>query len=167
MLITEELSKFHDRMSFFCGVPSLDGYLKQQVNQDISRFLTKCFVLPVRNSNTIKGYYTLSTFSIEYKDIPEEHRAKLPKSYSKLPCVLLGRLAIDSDFKGKGIGKVLMIDAIKRSIGISKTVGLYAIVVEPLDENVKLFYQRFGFKNVENSDRMYLLVKTAIKFFIN
>lgn len=165
ILRTVELNKTHNRMSFFCGVSSLDGYLKQQVNQDITRNLTRCYVLPVKDNSILKGYYTLSTFSIECKDILEEHRLKLPRSYNEIPCVLIGRLAVDSDFKGKGIGKILMIDAIKRSVALANTVGLYAIVVEPLDEKVKEFYSKFGFIDVENSERMYLLIKTAIKFF--
>jgi len=112
--LTEILNPKHRKKEFSCGKDILDKYLHQQANQDIKRKLSVCFVLTDSKTEIIKGYYTLSNNSISQDIIPSKLRRKLPGSYSSIPVTLLGRLATDKKFQGKGIGKILLIDALKR-----------------------------------------------------
>ncbi|WP_228442061.1 GNAT family N-acetyltransferase [Chryseobacterium nematophagum] len=107
----ELLDKIHKREDFDCGKELLTNYLKQ-VGQDIKRKLSACFVLS-KNESIIQGYYTLSSSSIPLSSFPEHTQKKLPKSYNSIPTTLLGRLAIDKKYQGQGIGKILLIDALK------------------------------------------------------
>jgi predicted N-acetyltransferase YhbS len=108
------LAASHNKPHFSCGNVMLDNYLHKQANQDIKRKLSACFIIS-DDDKEIKGYYTLSSSSIQRSKLPESVIKKLPPSYVDLPVTLLGRLAVDIKFKGQGIGKLLLLDALRRS----------------------------------------------------
>lgn len=159
------LESKHNKKEFDCGKDLLNNYLKNQAGQDIKRKLSGCFVLLDNTTDTICGYYTLSNNSIPLSSLPDEIQKKLPKSYTSIPTTLLGRLAIDLKFQGKGIGKVLLIDALKRSYGISKEIGSYAIVVDPIDEDAVKFYKKYGFIQLPDSGKMFIAINTLKQLF--
>lgn len=163
--LTESLNPKHRKKEFSCGKEMLDNYLLKQANQDIKRKLSVCFVLNDNETNLLKGYYTLANNSIPQKLIPSEFQKKLPKSYTSIPTTLLGRLAIDSRFQGKGIGKLLLIDALRKSYEISKSIGSFAVIVDPLDRDAKHFYKKYGFINLPDSGKMFLPMKTIKTLF--
>ncbi len=159
------LNPADDRKTFSCGKAALDDYLHKQVKQDILKKLTVCFVIPGEN-NRIKGFYTLSGFSISRDEIPENIRHKLPESYSEIPAILLGRLAVDLHYQGSGTGELILVDALKRSHEISgKSMGSIAVIVHPFDEDAKKFYQKYGFYELPDSNKMFLPMKTIEKLF--
>src|SRR6476469_1721299 len=112
--IIEPLSEQHNRANFHCGIEALDSYLKRQASQDLRRFLTAVFVLYNLESEQIAGYYTLAATAIQLADLPDILTRKLPK-YPLIPATLLGRLAIDERYQGKGLGTFLLFDALQRS----------------------------------------------------
>ena len=163
--LTEILNSNHRKQEFSCGKEMLDNYLKKQANQDIKRKLSACFVLNDEETNLLKGYYTLANNSISQNLIPTGFRKKLPKSYISIPTTLLGRLAIDNRFQGKGIGMLLLIDALKRSYEISKSIGSFAVIVDPLDKDAEKFYNKYGFINLPDSGKMFLPMNTIKTLF--
>lgn len=163
--LTELLNSKHRKKDFSCGEPMLDNYLHHQAGQDIKRKLAICFVLSDTDSELVKGYYTLSNSGISLEVVPEEIRKKLPKSYKTIPATLLGRLAIDTRFQGQGIGKWLLIDALKRSYETSRAVDSFAVVVDPLDDQAEQFYAKYGFIKLSNSGKMFLAMKTVKQLF--
>jgi predicted GNAT family N-acyltransferase len=161
----ELLDKKHNLKDFDCGKELLNNYLKNQAGQDVRRKLAACFVLSEKETNNVAGYYTLSNNSIPLSNFPEHIQKKLPKSYHSIPTSLLGRLAIDKKFKGKGIGKILLIDALKRSYEISKEVGSFAVVVDPIDEEAEKFYAKFDFIKLPDSEKMFIATRTLEELF--
>jgi len=151
--------------SFDCGNQQLNSYLKRQAGQDVKRKLAACFVLTSKDSANIIGFYTLSNNSIPLTLFPEDIRRKLPPSSLTLPTTLLGRLAVDSSFAGKGAGKILLIDALKRSYELSKEIGSFAVVVDPIDSAAEKFYQKFDFVKLPDSGRMIIPIKTLQSLF--
>ena len=143
----------------------LDGYLHTLANQDVKRKLSACFILNDEKSDLIKGYYTLSNSSILLQQIPDYIQKKLPKSYKSIPTTLLGRLAIDNRFQGQVIGKLLLIDALKRSFFISKTIGSFAVVADPIDHETENFYTKYGFIKLPDSKKMFLPMQTITQLF--
>jgi GNAT superfamily N-acetyltransferase len=78
----------------------------------------------------------------------------------------LGRLAVDQKYQGHGIGKILLIDALKRSHEASlKSVGSMAVIVDVLDSEAEKFYQKFGFIRLPASAKMFLSMKTVGRLF--
>ncbi|MCF6294493.1 MAG: GNAT family N-acetyltransferase [Flavobacteriaceae bacterium] len=163
--LTESLNPNHQKKEFSCGKEILDNYLQKQANQDIKRKLSVCFVLNDKETNLLQGYYTLANNSIPQNLMPTEFQKRLPKSYTSIPTTLLGRLAIDNRFQGKGIGKLLLIDALKRCYEISKSIGSFAVIVDPLDEDAEKFYHKYGFINLPDSGKMFLPMNTIKTLF--
>jgi GNAT superfamily N-acetyltransferase len=161
----ELLDKKHNRDDFDCKKELLNNYLKNQAGQDIKRKLSACFVLAESTSDQIQGYYTLSNNSIPLSSFPEYIQKKLPRSYISIPTTLLGRLAIDTKYQGKGIGKILLIDALKRSYEISQEIGSFAVVVDPVDEEAEKFYEKYDFIKLPDSGKMFISMKTLTQLF--
>jgi predicted GNAT family N-acyltransferase len=161
----ELLDKKHSRADFDCGKELLNNYLKNQAGQDQKRKLSACFVLYESETNSVQGYYTLSNNSIPISHFPENIQKKLPKSYLSIPTTLLGRLAIDKTQQGKGIGKILLIDALKRSYEISQEISSFAVVVDPIDQEAEAFYKKYDFIKLPNSEKMIISTKTLKELF--
>jgi GNAT superfamily N-acetyltransferase len=136
--------KRHDRKSFSCEVESLEQYFKTRASQDVSKRVAAVFVLA--EGSTVLGYYTLSSYTIDAGELPLEitDRLRLP-NYPKLPATLIGRLARDEDYKGKGIGEKLLVNALGRCLENTSTVGTIAVVVEAENDKAREFYLHHGF----------------------
>jgi predicted GNAT family N-acyltransferase len=153
------LTDAHDRSSFDCGKPGLDTYLKKQAGQDMRSKAAACFVLS-EDGRIIQGFHTLSNASISRDLIPEMLAKKLPR-YSDLPVTLLGRLAVDLSCRGHGYGRLLLMDALKRSLDASIFIGSVAVVVDPMDAEASDFYAKYGFILLPDRGRMFLPMKTV------
>jgi GNAT superfamily N-acetyltransferase len=103
--------------------------------------------------------------SIPLSLVPDSIKKKLPKANKNIPAILLGRLAVDLNYQGKGVGKTFLIDALKRIYEISKIIGSLAVVVDPLDNDAEAFYLKFGFINLPDSCKMFLTLKTIATLF--
>lgn len=164
--ITELLDTKHRKKKFHCGKDLLDRYFHEQANQDVKKKLSACFVKEDSITGLVQGYYTLSNSSIPKEKIPIDVQKKLPPAYSSLPVTLLGRLAIDTRFHGNGLGKLLLLDALYRSYDISKKIGSFAVIVDPLDSEAESFYYKYGFIKLPDSGKMFLTMKTIEQLFL-
>jgi GNAT superfamily N-acetyltransferase len=156
MLLTVKLNSSHKKDLFACDEPSVETYLKTQAGQDIKKRVAVCFVLE-GSGGSIKGYYTLSSDSVDRSMIPADLQRKL--HYKRLPVTLLGRLARDINFKGQGIGELLIADALKRAYSATSSVASWAVVTDPINDRAASFYKSFGFISLE-SGRMFIPMKT-------
>ena len=164
--LTVPLNSSHKRKDFKCGKGLLDNYLHYQAKQDLKRRLSACFIYPDEENN-IRGYYTLSNAGIHREILPEDIKKILPKSYNSLPATLSGRLAVDKTFAGKGIGELLMMDALKRSFYTSvQSIASMAVIVDPIDQEAIRFYRKYGFILLPDSGKMFLLMITISELFI-
>lgn len=156
-LIIEPLNTSHDRPGFQCGESSLDEYIKKQAKQDVKRRVSRVFVArELDKPGIILAYYTLSTLSIE---LPPPLARKLPRH--PIPAALIGRLAVSQQVQGYGVGRMLVADAIKRILGVSNEIAIYAVVVDALNEGARRFYQQFGFVPLNvHSRRLFLPLKS-------
>ncbi len=90
--------------------------------------------------------------------MPDVVARKLPKH--PIPAALPGRLAVSARDQGCGIGGLLLADAIKRTLAISDTIGIHALVVDALNEQAETFYQTYGFTALARHRRFYLPLKS-------
>jgi predicted GNAT family N-acyltransferase len=164
--ITTLLSIKHSKENFTCGKEMLDNYLHTQAKQDIKRKLTACFILS-DNDGIVKGYYTLSNTSVNRDFLTESIIKKLPPSYKHLPATLLGRLAVDVNYKGQGLGTILLMDALKRSYHNSSQIASMAVIVDPLDNEAIAFYNHFGFIDLPDSGKMFIPMAQLENIFID
>lgn len=141
----EPLGAKHDRAAFSCGQERLDTYFKQQAGQDVRKRVAAVYVV-TPDGKTVAGYYTLSQYAVDAGDLPEEltRKLRLPK-YDKLPATLLGRLARDQQFRGYGLGEILLMGALKRALEHSRNIASLAVVVDAIDDKAAEFYRGYGF----------------------
>ena len=142
-LVIEPLGKRHDRAAFSCGLPELDRYLARQAGRDVRRRIAGVFVCTAEGGDTVFDFYTLSALSIDLSSLPEELSRKLP--WHPVPCALIGRLAINQSVRGHGLGRMLLVDAIKRTMGASDIMAIHAVIVDAKNNAAKQFYKGFGF----------------------
>ena len=156
----EKLSPQHDRAAFSCGVPALDRYLHQQARQDVSKRVAAAFVL-TPDGVTIAGYHTLSQYSVTLDSLPEPAARVLPK-YPNVPVTLLGRLAVSLNYRGQGLGELLLFDAIRRSVESCRLVASAGVLVNAKDDSALRFYLKYGFLELRGvPNRLFLPMGTA------
>jgi GNAT superfamily N-acetyltransferase len=160
----EPLGDQHYREGFSCGVPALDRYLQKQASQDAGRHVAATFII-TPDGTKIAGFYNLSAHSVRLLDLPNEIAKKLPR-YPDVPATLLGRLAVSTEFRGEGIGELLLVDALKRVLATTKQIASAAVVVDAKDENARRFYLRYGFIPLPTQpNRLFYPVKAIVKLF--
>jgi len=139
-----------DASSFFCGEEALNLYLRRYASQDVRRDLARVFVLTAADAPTALGYYTLSAASVSADGLPDGLRRKLPRY--PLPVALLGRLAIHRDWQGRGLGSIMLVDALKRVTAASEALAVAALVVDAKSDRAAAFYRHFGFIELKGQD---------------
>ena len=156
------LNNNHERKQFRCGEPTLDQYIQQFASQDIKRNINRVFVAStVKKPEQIVGFFSLSANSLEPSTLPKKLMRRLPKY--PLPVTLLGRLAVRDDFQGKGVGKILLADAMRRVYFASQTIAVYALIVEALNDDAKYYYEKFGFVPLPSKPLYLFLPLQTIK----
>jgi GNAT superfamily N-acetyltransferase len=147
----EPLDSQHDREGFFCGVASLDAYLKTQASQDMRRKANAVFVLVAPPETArILGYFTLCAFALGQGDVPDEARRHIPR-YPLVSATLIGRLAVARDRQGQGIGGILLAVALRKAYENAAIVGSSMVVVDALDDRAIRFYEAHGFTKLPDS----------------
>lgn len=152
--LIEPLSREHKRTDFDCGIEVLNRYLREQANQDQRKYVAAPFIAVGKDNQEIIGYYTLSATSIKLQELPVKLSQKLPK-YPVLPAILLGRLAIDQNYQKSGWGKLLLMDALSRSL--ENEIAAMAVVVDAINDRAISFYQNYHFIRFDDySNRLFL-----------
>ena len=128
------------------GSPRSITTFARQAPQDVRRRVARVFVAASDPPGRIVGYYTPSAVSFEKGDLPAELARRLP--HYPVPAAVIGRLAVDLRSQGRGLGETMLLDAIRRISRASDTVGVYAIVVDALNDRTGAFYERYGFISI-------------------
>jgi len=154
----------HDRISFSCGVPELDDYLRRQASQDARRKVAAPFVMVDQARRTL-GYYTLSSYGVRVAELPPDVAKKLPK-YPLIPATMLGRLAVSIEHHGQKLGKLLLMDALHRSWKNSAQVASVGVVAEAINESARKFYLHHEFVPLpEHPRKLFIAMRTIRKVF--
>jgi len=110
----------------------------------------------------IAGYYSLSAASFEKDELPPALAKRLP--HYPVPAAVLGRLAINRPHQGRGLGEMLLLDAIRRVVLASRIIAVYAIIVDAKSEAARAFYERYGFRTFAiEPRRLFLPLETFEK----
>jgi len=145
----------HDRQGFDCGRQQLNDWLRQVARQHQDRGLSKTFVaIGEEQPQLICGFYALTLAELENRNLPEVWRKKFPR---RIPGVRLGRLAVDLRYQGKGLGDLLVVDALARTRKIYAEAGGIGLFVDAIDEPTAGYYLRLGFKTSPDNPLMLFL----------
>jgi GNAT superfamily N-acetyltransferase len=145
------LDRTHDRTAFDCGQSVLNEWLRDLAGQFDRRDLSRTFVATRENQFGVVGYYSISSHRVVHEVLPDSEAKKLPRL--DVPVVLIGRLAVDRNIQGQGLGALLLVDALRRSAEISQQLGIRAVEVDTIDDTARNFYLKFGFRPLLDDPR--------------
>jgi GNAT superfamily N-acetyltransferase len=148
----------HDRNRFDCGVTALNNYLKLMANQQSARDNSRTYVLEdVEQPGYIVGFYTLTVTPVNLSALAEK---LLKKHLNARAGGLIARLAVDKRYSGSGFGEWLLIEALKKLLSASDTVGFPVIIVDAKDGAAQ-FCGKFGFTAFRDSpNKLFITVAT-------
>lgn len=162
----EELNRSHNRIGFDCGVKQLNEYLHNLARQNLKKGLSRTFVLIKKSvPEESLGFYTLSVFETSAEKLPP----KFAKKYKGcLPGVKIARFAVDKNLQKQGLGKHMIINAMKRVLAISENVGVIGLFVDAKNEDSRKYYLKFGFIPLQDhSLKLFLPIKTLLAMHIS
>jgi GNAT superfamily N-acetyltransferase len=137
----EPLTAAHDVSEFTCGKPTLDRWLKTRAFSNQEKGFTA--VLVVHEARRVVGYYGLAPTAVVPNVLPRSIRTGQPPD--PVPCLLLGQLATDVAWNGRGIGTGLLKHALERCVTAAGLIGGRALMVNAVDAEASAFWQRRGF----------------------
>jgi GNAT superfamily N-acetyltransferase len=136
------LTASHDLSLFSCGEDSLDHWLRDRALENMNLGASRTYVACPQGSKRVVAYYALAMGSILNQDVVGSMRRNMPHA---IPAVILGRLAIDQEFQGRGLGAALLRDATMRSARAAAEISARLVVVHALSAEAEDFYRHHGF----------------------
>lgn len=135
---------------FSCGSELIDSWVERRAAT--AREVGTAVVYATFHGGELAGFYTLSAQSISRESARGWIARNAP---DQIPAILLGMLGVDVRWQGEGLGRDLLLDAVRRSRGVAEQIGARALVVRPLDDSARAFYARHGMRPVPGSDLMF------------
>ena len=141
----EPLRREHPRKTFQSGQMEVDDWLATKAFQHQEKHLSVTRVL-LDPRASVAGYYTLATGQVDFSDLPEEIVRRLPRR--QLPVAILAWLGVGSELQGRGLGRLLLAQALRDCHDAGRTFAFIAVVLDCIDDNAKAFYRRFDFQEL-------------------
>ena len=145
--ILDALNAKHEIENFDCGVEVLDTWLKDHALTSQKKRTARTFVWHNGNQEVV-AYFSLSAHTIQREDLPNKIAHGSP---SKIPAILLGKLALDKKLQDTGLGSELLHSALSIGCDATQYIGARLFVVDALNEEVGEFYKHYGFKECLNT----------------
>ena len=136
----EKLTASHDIGGFDSGEPVLDEWLRRRAFANEVTGASRTYVSCA--GGKVIGYYALAAGAVAHAVAPGRVRRNMP---DPIPVVVLGRLAVDKNRQGHGVGTGLLRDAVLRTLQAAEIAGIRAMLVHAISENAKRFYLQYGF----------------------
>lgn len=147
----------HDLSGFTSRHETLNEWLRKHALKNEGA-TARTYVVAL--GHVVVGYYTLASGGVARATLPRRFRHNSPE---QIPLVVLGRLATDRNFEGRGIGSGMLQEAIRRTVASSQTVGVRGLLVHAIDDDAAAFYKKYDFLATPTEPRTLLLpVETAI-----
>lgn len=132
------------RASFDSGSAALDVWLREQATQAERRGNCRTVLAIDESRQEVAGYVSLVTFQLLRDEVAMA--VGVGASRYPMPAVLIARLAVDRRHQRKGLGTLLLHEALRRSMSIADLAGCEVVVVQAIDLDAAAYYCRFGFR---------------------
>lgn len=162
----EPLAPRHDVSRFTNGVhPSLDQWLRERARASEGLSARTYVVCSANEPDRVVGYFAISTAVEQRSALPS---AKLRRGMpEQVPLLLIGRLAVDAGWRGRGAGSALLVDALRRCLAASEIAGVRGVVAHAVDEIAVDFYERHGFVRCPSGERVMLMPIESVRSLVS
>jgi GNAT superfamily N-acetyltransferase len=151
-----KLDRSHAVEGFDCGKEALNRFLNRHALQSQLSGASNTYL--AMDKDLVVGFYSLVVSEIAYADAAD--RLKKGMARHPVPVMLLARLAIATDYQGKGLGAGLLKDALLRTVQAADLAGIRALVVHAKDDQARAFYEHYGFEpSPSDAYHLFLLLK--------
>jgi GNAT superfamily N-acetyltransferase len=134
------LADHHQFGTFDSGVPALDDWLKRRARANQVSGASRSYV--VCADEIVVGYYALASGGVNAVEAPGRFRRNMPEP---IPVAVLGRLAVDRAYHGRGLGRALFRDSALRVMQAAEVIGIRGVLVHAISDAAKAFYLALGF----------------------
>ena len=134
------LAEAHRVEEFSSGVQPLDDWLIRRAWNNQTSGASRTYV--VSAGGAVVGYYCLASGALALREAPGRIRRNMP---DPIPMAILGRLAVDQSWQGRGLGVALLRDAVERTRAASMILGIRGLLVHALSQTAATFYAHYGF----------------------
>ena len=134
------LSADDDTSQFRCQHDSLTLWLQKHALTNNGRRGSRTHV--VCDGARVVGFYALAAGSVQHEQAPKAVARNMPKP---IPAIVLGRLAVDADYQGQGIGAGLLQDAVFRALNAANDIAARVLLCHAIDDDARTIYVRHGF----------------------
>ena len=161
----EPLSARHELSRFTNGVHlSLDQCLRERARLSEGLSARTYVVCPTNEPDRVVGYFSIATAVEQRTALPS---AKLRRGMpDQVPLLLIGRLAVDSGWRDRGLGSALLVDALRRCLAASEIAGARGVVAHAIDDAAVGFYERHGFVRSPLGERTMLLPIETVRSLV-
>lgn len=154
----EPLLAEHDTAAFSCGYPSLDDWLKRRALANQKAGASRTYV--ASEDRRVVAYYALASGALACTAATGKLRRNMP---DPIPMAILGRLAIDSAFQGKGLGRALFRDAALRILSAADAIGIRGLIVHAISDDAAAFYRALGLEVSPAEPRTLMITLSELR----
>jgi GNAT superfamily N-acetyltransferase len=154
----QPLTGMHEVSSFDCGETTLNEWIKRRALKNEGQGASRTYV--ICEGEVVIGYYALAVGGVAHKEAPSAIKRNMP---DPIPVMILGRLAVDQNYRNKQLGSSLLRDALLRTLQVSQTAGIKAVMVEAISDKAKSFYKKHGFRDSPIEERLLFITIAEVE----
>ena len=161
----EPLAARHNVSRFTNGIhSSLDQWLRERARSSEALSARTYVVCSTEEPDRVVGYFSISAALEQRNALPSAKlRRRMPE---QVPLLLIGRLAVDAEWRGRGLGSALLADALRRCFAASEIAGIRGVVAHAIDEAAVAFYERHGFVRSPLGERIMLMPIETVRSLV-
>ena len=159
-VIVEPLGRHHDRAAFDCGETRVDNFIRMTARKHAAEDLAVVRVAAVSGTNVVIGYHSLGAHSLSGDGLPVTISPK-GRPFPGIGVFYLGFIGVHRTMQGKGIGRLLLRDAMRQSVAASRYGGIAFLVLDAVDDERAGFYRHLGFQSLP-SQPLRMAIPTEI-----
>ncbi len=156
------LAKTHVVTGFDCGSAAQSEWLVRRALQAHQSGTSRVYVVTAKTGEgqQVVGYYALAAGSVAPAVAPQRLTQGAGRYHQ--PVVILARLGVDLSCQGMGLGRALVVDALRRVAAASEVIGVRALLIHCENDAARDFYLRLAKFDASPTDSLHLLLLMRI-----
>jgi len=134
-----------------CSVSEFNSFCKNNLKKNVSNnFIDASVLLDSKFNDLVVGFYTIENHRINKpleEDLSEEELEIFKHAPSTIAVTRLTMLGLKKSYEGHGLGKLLLIDAIKRVYDASRYINTIGLYIDAVEDKIE-FYEYYNFKQI-------------------